>query len=650
MSDQILINLFTEEKEFFSHLNSPKMQILDLPRNLNSLFTESSGEFLIFLKKGDRFLEERGLENLLAALPNYNKVDLIKLGALRENFSKTNSLSKNIKPLFFESKRPSERLKTITESAIMDLSWNSFCINRSFLKIFCEKFEVDFFSDPDFFLPLLICVSKDLLVFENDIVVRSSSNTNCDRFQKARLFGELSLLNSQSKLQEYFGKRELEGFVCKRVMSFVSQKPIFYKKNFLNEAVFLNPSLISLLCALSLEKEVCLNQKIKDIENIYRSPRKLFSSFKFHAARRLRERLLGMLRGGAFTASSYGNSFNGMNLDDLKEGLRSISRKGGTSRVNLFKSRLFFANSKSKDLAEIRKVLNFSTYEDEIDAYAVWCLFDATFLKFYNKAKECSLPVYFFEAGFIRSLTNQRSEPSYSFIVDTRAWHYDASNYSDLEELLSTYQVSGNQKEEARRLIKKITDNYLTKYNHQKIDSKFLSSVDESKKNVLVIDQSFNDASLLLGGADKETFRKMLEDAITENPGARIYFKVHPDTLGQGSSSYYLGSFEDKVIVINEEINPIALLKRMDKVYVATSQMGFEALMCGKEVNVYGRPFYSGWGLTKEKNKWPLRQRNLTLEELFYITYVVYTFYIDPVTHKAGTLDNLLDFIIKNRE
>ncbi len=53
-----------------------------------------------------------------------------------------------------------------------------------------------------------------------------------------------------------------------------------------------------------------------------------------------------------------------------------------------------------------------------------------------------------------------------------------------------------------------------------------------------------------------------------------------------------------------------------DEVPHSTSLVGFEALLRGLPVSVYGQPFYSGWGLTKDRVSVPRRTRRLDLDEL----------------------------------
>src|SRR5437763_1360567 len=74
-----------------------------------------------------------------------------------------------------------------------------------------------------------------------------------------------------------------------------------------------------------------------------------------------------------------------------------------------------------------------------------------------------------------------------------------------------------------------------------------------------------------------------------------------------------------------------ALLAGIDEVHTMTSLAGFEALLRSKQVTVYGRPFYAGWGLTTDRMAIE-RGRRLTLEELVAGALILYPRYLDPVT------------------
>lgn len=193
-----------------------------------------------------------------------------------------------------------------------------------------------------------------------------------------------------------------------------------------------------------------------------------------------------------------------------------------------------------------------------------------------------------------------------------------------------------------------ILENKISKYNSQPLSSNKL--VLRDKKRVLIIDQSYGDMSLKRGCVTDEVFLRMIQEASQQNPTAQILFKVHPDTMARNDISVYKDKLPKDVTLIDYEINPISLLKCVDKVYVATSGMGMEALLLGKDVYCYGMPFYAGWGLTNDKLKCPRRKRSLTIEELFYIFYIKYTHYINPNTNKECDIETAIQYIISERK
>lgn len=239
------------------------------------------------------------------------------------------------------------------------------------------------------------------------------------------------------------------------------------------------------------------------------------------------------------------------------------------------------------------------------------------------------------------------------YILDDLTAYFDATRPSRMEMIInSDFQVSPEQIERSNHVIKKIIENKISKYNNQPIFKPEIGRT--GVKKVLVIDQSYNDYSILKGSADDNTFKIMLDTAIKENLDADILIKTHPDSMGKNtlkSICYYqhVTSY-DNIYRITEPINPISLIEYADKVYVCTSQFGFEALMAQKEVHTFGMPFYAGWGLTIDNQKCQRRTRKRTLEELFYIAYIYFSLYINPDTNKVCEIEEAIDYLIDKRE
>lgn len=270
-------------------------------------------------------------------------------------------------------------------------------------------------------------------------------------------------------------------------------------------------------------------------------------------------------------------------------------------------------------------------------------------------AKKHSLPLLQLEDGFIRTCSeNPHSRLTYSVIVDRKGIYYDAEGGSDLEDLLNsdtrfTAAYSDVEEELTQACLELVVEFNITKYNYCKD-----FEADESNSEVpivLVIDQTVGDASVTLGGMDQRRFEDMLDAAIMENPESRVWVKTHPDVIA-GTKSGYLTSLAEKrgIKLVADPVNPISLLKAVDKVYVGTSQMGMEALLCEKPVTVFGKPFYAGWGLTDDRADLSHRIQKRTLRELFFASYLWYPRYCHPVTGQLWTLPECLEHVIRQKQ
>lgn len=249
-----------------------------------------------------------------------------------------------------------------------------------------------------------------------------------------------------------------------------------------------------------------------------------------------------------------------------------------------------------------------------------------------------NVPLLIMSDGFLRSActwANHQEPPrytsDYAFTIDTKTCYYDATRASMLEDMLNDPDlvITDEQKKRARVCIDTIIGNKLSKYNDQPIYTPKIGRKGVPK--VLVVDQSFGDMSIAKGLAGETTFTRMLQQAIEENPDADIIVKTHPDTMTGVRKGYYTQvEQKGRIVLMTAPVNPISLIQMVDKVYVCTSQFGFEALMCGKEVHVFGMPFYAGWGATTDDISLERRKNQRSVEEIFYITYIMYSWYVNP--------------------
>lgn len=275
-----------------------------------------------------------------------------------------------------------------------------------------------------------------------------------------------------------------------------------------------------------------------------------------------------------------------------------------------------------------------------------------------SEAMKYNEKAYIIEDCFLRSIFSyayKNIEPKYQksigITIDDITHYVDCSVASRLELMLNDKDliITDEQKARARKCIDKILETHLSKYNNQPIFEPKIGR--EGVKKVLVVDQSYGDWSIIKGGGSDEVFKNMLQKAIDENPDADIIVKTHPDTMSGNRGGYYTGLKQhDNVYPMTEPINPISLVKYCDKVYVCTTQLGFEALMCGKEVHVFGIPFYQGWGLTIDEQKCERRTNKRTLEEVFYIAYIMYSHYINPDKKAKCEIEDAMDYLLKLRD
>ncbi len=266
-------------------------------------------------------------------------------------------------------------------------------------------------------------------------------------------------------------------------------------------------------------------------------------------------------------------------------------------------------------------------------------------------AKRSNASFYLMEDGFIRSFFPNKHFASLSLVLDGRGIYYDSTRPSQLEDLLnSEADLLTDLEIEAKRARRLIVTYGLSKYNHAP-DLRDGILREGERQRVLVVDQTRGDMAVVLGGADSNTFAAMLDAALTENPGATIYVKTHPEVSAGSKGGYLTNIGEDsRIVMLREAINPMSLIEHMNRVYVVSSTMGFEALLAGKPVTCLGLPWYAGWGATDDRQICSRRIRQRSVDELFAAAYFRYTRYLDPITRQLGTIFNVIDWLILQRE
>ncbi len=330
---------------------------------------------------------------------------------------------------------------------------------------------------------------------------------------------------------------------------------------------------------------------------------------------------------------------------------------------NNFKNQiLFFANffALNKTLKYLPKIL-----DCEVSSNPFKCFKANTMLRWGMKPTRSGLLTdklagifdknkIYIEDGFIRSIEAGLSgEPTISIIYDEISPYYNAEVLTSLQNAMnSNYELKDAEIllcQEALDLIKK---HKISKFNFTTKTKLNFGKTNSHK--ILLIDQRKGDYSVLKGLANENSFRNMLQTAIEKYPESEIIIKTHPDNKFNGYDTYlsreFIDSLDcDRIIILDDDVNPYCAIEEVDIVFTVTSQMGFEALIAGKEVHCFGMPFYAGRGITKDYIKTPeFRFRDREILEVFYFTYFEFSKYYNPHTQKTCDVFGAIDYIIKS--
>ena len=259
-------------------------------------------------------------------------------------------------------------------------------------------------------------------------------------------------------------------------------------------------------------------------------------------------------------------------------------------------------------------------------------------------ADHAGVPLVRIEDAFLRSLhPGRHGEPPIGLMIDpTGGVHFDASQPSALETILAQDPLDATDLlDPARGGMARMAEADLSKYSGY--DS---ATPLPAPGYILVIDQTRGDASVRASGADRNTFREMLYWAREENPGRPILLKTHPETA-KGLREGYYGAHDvvDGVTLFSDPVSPRALLEGAWAVYTVSSQMGFEAILAGHRPQVFGTPFYAGWGLSDDRGTIPLirRGRALTRAQLFAGAMILAPTWYDPYRDRLATFEDALE-------
>ncbi|PZO00789.1 MAG: capsular biosynthesis protein, partial [Alphaproteobacteria bacterium] len=233
------------------------------------------------------------------------------------------------------------------------------------------------------------------------------------------------------------------------------------------------------------------------------------------------------------------------------------------------------------------------------------------------------------EDGFIRSRgLGSDFFGALSVALDDQGVYYDATRPSRLETLIGTADLSGAALERAGRLRRRIVETGLSKYN---LKGEAPAGWPTDRERLLVVGQVENDKSIALGCTDIRTNSGLVEAARRDFPDAFLIYRNHPDVMAGNRPGRLDAGAMQAVDAVADDLDIIDCLNTCDRLATLTSLSGFEALMRGKAVTTYGRPFYAGWGLTDDRTgPFERRVRPASLDAVVHGALITYPIYVMP--------------------
>lgn len=268
-----------------------------------------------------------------------------------------------------------------------------------------------------------------------------------------------------------------------------------------------------------------------------------------------------------------------------------------------------------------------------------------------GEAHAATLPVLHIEDGFIRSAgLGAKLTPASSLCIDREALYYDATRESGLERLLRTASFDPLLLARAARLRQRIVQYGISKYNLNATASPDYRTLAAGRRIITVAGQVPDDASLRFGLTGGLSNLQLLQMVRARRPDAFLVYKEHPDLLaGKRQGLCDAAALDTLADLVTGNIALDALLDASDEVHVATSQLGFEALIRQRPVWCYGLPFYAGWGLTHDAVT-PLRPRRaLPLDALIAGVLILYPSYLSGDTGLPCEVEDIIDEIHATR-
>ena len=271
-----------------------------------------------------------------------------------------------------------------------------------------------------------------------------------------------------------------------------------------------------------------------------------------------------------------------------------------------------------------------------------------------NTARRKGGRLLLLEDSFVRSLRTGHGATVYGLIADSNGIHYDPESQSDLLTAMDSGRPAGWMRNDggtgdAGKIMTRFREIGASKYNW--FPGEYRDDPLPEKEGILVVDQSRGDAAIRHGGLSVGDFDRMLRDALDASDGTPVYVRAHPDHLFRKKHSCFSQELlsDSRVKLLSPDLSPAQCFSFCPTVMVGSSLMGMEALIHGKKVITYGRPFFAGRGLTEDRGAM-ISRRALALTEIFEAAYLRYGHYFDPDTREPCGLGEILDHLALQKE
>ncbi|WP_321928397.1 capsular polysaccharide export protein, LipB/KpsS family [Burkholderia cenocepacia] len=172
------------------------------------------------------------------------------------------------------------------------------------------------------------------------------------------------------------------------------------------------------------------------------------------------------------------------------------------------------------------------------------------------------------------------------------------------------------------------------------------------RTKVLLIDEREVDPRCALTCRRRRVaFRTLIKTAIATHPDATFWLgRSSQQGRGAWLSSRARDLMPAGLNQLSERETLCATIDHVDCVYTVGAPEAMHALLSNVPVHVFGAPYYSGWGFTHDAQPSEPRRTRPTLAEFFGTSFVHHAHYLDPATHRPGTLAALLHSIAIQRE